>query len=292
LSNSVHYNIMCDRYMDQRWSGRRFTYDVDTDKWDESPVVLRLAEEPFAEGGMRLAYRSREVLGDGDEVECVAKTFKPGTESIAQLTFDEVMTQMVAERHAQDFNKACAASGLPHRLAFLPTSVVQLDERHDPISVEPFLAGQYVNHNDNDGHNETDNELAAAFSYFTYCNSGKLLVICDIQGVGDFYTDPQAHTFDGEGFGAGNLGADGISRFLSNHRHSLLCEQLGLPSLDAELTDEELARKLQAQEDAEAEEAEAEEAALGGQSGFRDTELGQRYSSSVDELRMMLERLR
>ena len=74
----------------RRWPGRRFTYDVDTDKWEASAVELRIADEPFAEGGMRLAYRAREVLGDGDEVECVAKTFKPGTESIEQLTYDEV----------------------------------------------------------------------------------------------------------------------------------------------------------------------------------------------------------
>ena len=27
-----------------------------------------------------------------------------------------------------------------------------------------------------------------------------------MQGVGNFYTDPQIHSFDGCGFGAGNLG--------------------------------------------------------------------------------------
>lgn len=32
-----------------------------------------------------------------------------------------------------------------------------------------------------------------AFSHFTYCHSGGKLLICDIQGVGDKYTDPQIH---------------------------------------------------------------------------------------------------
>ena len=41
----------------------------------------------------------------------------------------------------------------------------------------------------------------------------------------------------------------GIQRFLRSHRHSLLCEQLGLRSQDAALTDEELALKLQAEEE-------------------------------------------
>ena len=52
-------------------------------------------------------------------------------------------------------------------------------------------------------------------------------MVCDIQGVGTFYTDPQIHTHDGEGFGAGNLGPEGLRRFLRTHRHSLMCEKLG-----------------------------------------------------------------
>lgn len=30
-------------------------------------------------------------------------------------------------------------------------------------------------------------------SHFTYCHSGGKLLICDIQGVADKYTDPQIH---------------------------------------------------------------------------------------------------
>lgn len=100
----------------------------------------------------------------------------------------------------------------------------------EPLCLEPFLSGDYVKHSDNAGHRETDNETAAAFSYFTYILSQKMLVVCDIQGVGTFYTDPQIHTTDGEGFGAGNLGAEGIRRFLRTHRHNLLCEELGWKS--------------------------------------------------------------
>ena len=33
------------------------------------------------------------------------------------------------------------------------------------------------------------------------------------QGVGDYYTDPQIHSLDGEGFGSGNMGPEGIRRF-------------------------------------------------------------------------------
>ena len=116
-----------------------------------------------------------------------------------------------------------------------------------------------VKYNDNDGHNEVEDEVASAFCFFTYTISGGTLVITDIQGVGNFYTDPQIHTLDGHGFGAGNMGERGIQRYLLTHRHSLLCEQLGLASPDAALSDEQLAAKVQADEERIA--AEAAEAA-------------------------------
>ena len=40
---------------------------------------------------------------------------------------------------------------------------------------------------------------AQAFSHFTLEESAHELVVCDIQGVGDLYTDPQIHSSDGGG---------------------------------------------------------------------------------------------
>lgn len=45
-----------------------------------------------------------------------------------------------------------------------------------------------------------------AFSHFTFERSGHQLIVVDIQGVGDLYTDPQIHTSLGTDFGDGNLG--------------------------------------------------------------------------------------
>lgn len=45
-----------------------------------------------------------------------------------------------------------------------------------------------------------------AFSHFTFERSGHQLIVVDIQGVGDLYTDPQIHTESGTDFGDGNLG--------------------------------------------------------------------------------------
>jgi len=178
---------------------------------------------------MRRAHRAREVLEDGSEVRCVVKLMKPEVAALGisqDAMYKEIQTQMVAEDWAQQFNKACAKCGLPQRVAFLPASVLKAGGR--VASLEPYMEGQYVKHSDISTA-LTQDETAAAFSYFTYLRSNKRLVVCDIQGVGTFYTDPQIHTFDGAGFGAGNQGQQGIDKFIRSLRHTRLCEQLGLP---------------------------------------------------------------
>ena len=74
----------------------------------------------------------------------------------------------------------------------------------------------------------TLSDIALAFSYFTWADSGGALVVCDIQGVGLCFTDPQIHTADGRGFGLGNLGQSGIDRFLKGYRHGPMARRLGL----------------------------------------------------------------
>jgi len=59
--------------------------------------------------------------------------------------------------------------------------------------------------------------VANAFSHFTYAKSDGKILICDIQGVGETYTDPQIHTLSGKGFGVGNLGYTGIRYGLRKH---------------------------------------------------------------------------
>ena len=249
------YDAESDKWAGGEWvedKGTKMTYNVPHDRWDAEPIRLRVASLPFAEGGMRLAYRAREILVDQTEIDVVVKQWQLRGEWPPERSYDEAKTQTVAEAHAQEFNKKCAGAELNVRIAFLPVSVVQLDGWAEPVCLEPFIAGQFVKYNDNVGHvlpaieelnlfyccfaeRPTPSEVASAFSYFTYVASGRLLVVCDIQGVGNFFTDPQIHSVDGAGFGVGNRGVDGIMRFLASHKHSALCEDLGLPAPSLEL---------------------------------------------------------
>jgi hypothetical protein len=57
------------------------------------------------------------------------------------------------------------------------------------------------------------------------------MLVCDIQGVGDMYTDPQIHSNAGHGnfiYGKGDMGMEGITQFFATHRCNAVCRQLGL----------------------------------------------------------------
>ncbi len=89
-------------------------------------------------------------------------------------------------------------------MRFLDTFVLELDSiySHRPsifFGVERHIPGDYQKHNNNHGfvENEDQRNTPQAFSHFTYEVSGQNMLVVDIQGVRDIYTDPQIHTIDG-----------------------------------------------------------------------------------------------
>jgi len=211
---------------------------------------------------MRRSYRAAELSVDGNNVRnMVVKLFKDDRTK-ESVIFHEALTQSIAAGYAEAFNNLCERKGLTLRVKFLEVYVLNLHDRRSGdggalyATMEPFLPGKYVKLSDNSGRHldDTPSQAAQTFSYYTYLASGRRLVCVDIQGVIDMelpielggvatdktglakqltLTDPQIHSIDGNLFGAGNLGVNGINMFIQSYKRTLFDEKLGFAPLTA-----------------------------------------------------------
>ncbi|EKX49331.1 hypothetical protein GUITHDRAFT_151508 [Guillardia theta CCMP2712] len=199
-------------------------------EWVKSVENCVIDDLPFAEGALRECYRMQIVSKDGTRRNVVAKISKDPDED-KNTYYRDVQAQMCAKMWAIEFN----ACDVPKSIDFVKAYVFELVDRpgRPLIGVEEFVEGVFQKHNNNVGGTVGDCDRATpnAFSHFTWEASNHSLLVCDIQGVEDLYTDPQIHTQSGKGFGRGNLGQAGLNAFLTRHRCTTVCMHLGLPAV-------------------------------------------------------------
>lgn len=130
---------------------------------------------------------------------------------------------------ADQYNKL----GVPKHVEFLEAFVAVLPDRTGSPSclIERFVEGRYEKWNDNWDWSDDRRNTPQAFSHWSWEASGHRQLICDLQGVGDVWTDPQIHTIDGHGYGRGNAGLQGVRKFFLKHTCNGICGALGLKSI-------------------------------------------------------------
>ncbi|EKX49905.1 hypothetical protein GUITHDRAFT_67435, partial [Guillardia theta CCMP2712] len=198
----------------------RHEFDPRAGKWTRTAFLCRIEQQPFAEGAMRTAHRMWDLATPGVAGMCVVKFSKDAGESSQQF-FEDVQMQMEARMWAQRFNEKSP----PKSVDFIAAYVLELVDRPGRpfCGVEKFISGTYRKWNNNWDWSDDERNTPQAFSHFTWEASGNRLLVCDLQGVGDLWTDPQIHTCDRKGYGKGNLGMDGIKRFLGAHKCNSIC---------------------------------------------------------------------
>ncbi|CAD8068123.1 unnamed protein product [Paramecium sonneborni] len=85
---------------------------------------------------------------------------------------------------------------------------------------ERYFTGEFVKYNNNYGFISDDNSdinhLAQAYTYYTYFISNFTYMVNDVQGVGNYFTDPALNTKDSN-FDETDMGIDGQSMYMVNY---------------------------------------------------------------------------
>ncbi|CAD8067314.1 unnamed protein product [Paramecium sonneborni] len=205
---------------------------LDTDfQTFEEPGIWKCIRtvNPFAEGSVKQVflmkkedtptelYAIKMPLGD--------QTYKSKEEAIKDCR-SHLIAKCFLQKFIKDMEKANMDTDKKINILNIQYSnflVLQDSSKSDSFWVaERYFIGEFIKYNNNGAFILNDsameiNHFAQAFSIYSYFQSSYNYMICDIQGIGQFFTDPALNTKEGK-FDETDMGYEGIKDFLGTYQ--------------------------------------------------------------------------
>uniref|UniRef100_A0A914PXJ8 Alpha-type protein kinase domain-containing protein n=1 Tax=Panagrolaimus davidi TaxID=227884 RepID=A0A914PXJ8_9BILA len=221
---------------------------------------IKIALNPFAKGGDRLAYYGKSFTKNGIKDQIFKEYLSFNNKDNISINYkipNEIST--IASFFAQKFDKKIknAIGEDEPRLSFLKIKNIRIREKDEngKEKIRYMCAENRFRDNDKfqkftnnatffmteanakkDGINLKYIEMLLAFSHFTYQESNGYLMIVDLQGVINhnengskkfILTDPSIHCKNLLRFGKTNFGENGMKTFFEQHQCNSYCQKLG-----------------------------------------------------------------
>jgi len=234
-ARAISFFIVKDKNIEIDWANPLIqSSNIETKVW--------ICPKPFSQGSMRYAFYMKDVylneklvgkipkiLDDNYNISCMKRDVE--SMIIFGHLVNEFNERMIWKFQSEDQTLLNVAHAYIYE-------ILVSNYPYKYLWVENLLEGEYKKYNNNSGWQDMNegkyNQLAQAFSHFSWQFTKGYLIIVDLQGPYGVFTDPQIHSLDIHKFGGGNFGNLGMIRFFVTHKCNKFCKALGLVHLNSD----------------------------------------------------------
>ncbi|CAD8057503.1 unnamed protein product [Paramecium sonneborni] len=186
-------------------------------------------EKPFAFGMMKDVFLMKKLQGNSEELYVIKTPIGSKPYQSLNDALKECKSHLICQKLMKRFTNELQDKAREKEKQIKIPSVIYSDflilqENQNSFWIaERFFKGEFVKYNNNYGFIHEDptlelNKFAQSFTYYTYFISSFNYMVSDVQGVGNYFTDPAINTIKGT-FDDTDMGQEGTMMYLVNYEN-------------------------------------------------------------------------